>query len=92
MKNDTHDYPIVKTVDGQFLPQLKTVDTSVAGTVTTFEGWCPKGAKTSDEVWKIRKTVAVTAANVTTTTVSYPNGDDGFGFKWDDRATLSFAY
>jgi outer membrane lipoprotein-sorting protein len=92
MKNDTHDYPIVKTVDGQFPPQLKEVDTSVAGTVTTFEGWCPRGAKTDEAKWKIRKTVAVTASNVTTTTTSFPDGDDEFKFKWSERATLSFAY
>lgn len=91
-KNISHEYPIVKTLDNQFLPQLKVVDSSVAGTVTTYEGWCPKGAKTSEAVWKIRRTVATTVTTTVTTTVAYPNADDGFNHVWDNRASLAYSY
>lgn len=92
MEKEQHNYPIVKTIDNQFLPQKKVVDSTVAGTVKTFEGWCPKDAKTSDPVWKIRRTTAVTVATLVTTTVEWADGKPDFANIWDNYASLSYSF
>lgn len=88
---DSHDFPTVRTIDGQYKPSITVVDSSVAGTVTTYEGWAPSSAKTSDPKWKIRKTVAVTVASVVTTTITWPDASDDFINVWDNFATLTYA-
>lgn len=92
MTNEQHNFPVVKTIDGQFLPQKKIVDSTVAGTVVTYEGWCPKGSKTSDAVWKIRRTTQVTSGSIVTTTYEWANGKPDFENIWDNYATVGYGF
>jgi len=92
MEKEQHNYPIVKTIDNQFLPQKKVVDTATANTVKTYEGWCPKDAKTSDAVWKIRRTIAFTSGTTVTTTVEWADGKPDFANVWDNFAALAYSF
>lgn len=85
----SHKHPIVRTINEAYPPQLTETDSA---TGITYTGWAKiSSADTSKPVWKIQKKTVTTVATTTTTKIEWPNSDDEFNYKWDDRATLAYS-
>ena len=54
--------------------------------VTDDSKWYFSSADTAKEIWQIRKIEESSG----TTEISYPNGDTGNNYAWDDRASLTY--
>jgi len=66
--------------------------TGLAGgtTTVTYVGSSKVGADASKPVWQIMKVTEVVAGDETTTTITFPNGSDKYGFVWNDHETFSY--
>ena len=67
-------------------------ETTVGAVVTTYAGYAGVGATTTAiAAWLVIKIVETTGASVTTIK-QYANGQLKKDQKWDDRASLTYAY
>ena len=66
-------YKIEATVDGD--------------TTTTYIGYAQGAPADSDEQFAIMKIVEEVVGDVTSTSITFPNGSFNFDKAWDDRAT-----
>lgn len=66
----------------------ETVSTYVdeVNDTTTYVGIAPRKSATSDAAWQIKK---ITVSG-TVTSITFPNGNDGMKYVWDDRASYTY--
>ena len=67
------------------------VDTSVAGTVTTYIALALPGATTDEAVWRASKIVEVTSGDIITTTITWADGNAEFDNLATDITALSYS-
>ena len=60
------------------------------GTTTTYMAEAVPGSLESQSVWQIQKIVETVVGGTTTTTITYPNGDNRYWFIWNNRATYDY--
>ncbi len=64
-----------------------TVRYEEISSTVAYAGYAIPGALNSASVWKIKK--IITSAGITS--AFYPNGDGGFTYIWDDRASYTYS-
>ena len=65
-----------------------TVSTYIdeADASTTYIGIAPRKSSITSPVWQIKRILV----DGTVTSITYPNGDDGFKYIWDDRDSYTY--
>ncbi len=70
---------------------FRSVATVSGGTTTTYVGFARAGSLEADAVWQIQKIVETVAGDVTTTSGTFPDGSNIYGYIWSDRESLTYS-